>query len=101
MLRSQLSFPYAVLNAAAVTDPADGLPAAFRDPADGLSADFMRPRCWTPNGRTGRKLRGIAIGTVPNFVFCLNTGTPKTTTNFLCLGQNILVCDYCPVKRNQ
>jgi hypothetical protein len=26
-------------------------------------------------------------------VFCLNTGTPKTTTNFLCLGLNILVCD--------
>ena len=67
MLRSQLSFPYALLNAAAVTDPADGLPAAFRDPADGLSAAFMRPRCWTPNGRTGREHRGIAIGTVPEF----------------------------------
>ena len=36
-----LSFAYA----AAVTDPADGLPAVFRDPADGLSAAFLRPRC--------------------------------------------------------
>ncbi len=70
MLRSQLSFPYALLNAAAVTDPADGLPAAFRDPADGLLAAFMGPRCCTPNGRTGREHRGIAIGTVPDFVFC-------------------------------
>ena len=50
--RSQLSFPYAFLTAAAVTDPADDLPAVSRDPADGLSAAFLRPRCWTPDGRT-------------------------------------------------
>jgi hypothetical protein len=54
-----LNFPsaflsYAFLTAAAATDPADGLPAVFRDPADGLSAAFLRPRCWTPDGRTGR-----------------------------------------------
>jgi hypothetical protein len=52
--RSQLSFPYAFLTAAAVTDPADDLSAVFRHPADGLSASFLRPRCWTPDGRTGR-----------------------------------------------
>jgi hypothetical protein len=42
-----LNFPflsnYAFLTAAAVTDPADGLPAAF-----------LRPRCWTPDGRARR-----------------------------------------------
>jgi hypothetical protein len=47
-----LSFSF--LTAAAVTDPADNLPAVFRDPGDGLSAAFLRPRCWTPDGRTGR-----------------------------------------------
>ena len=54
------------LTAAAVTDPADDLPAVFRDPADGLSAAFLRPRCWTPNGRTGREQRW-KIGNVPEF----------------------------------
>ena len=56
MARS-LNFPFLMLflTAAAVTDPADDLPAVFRDPADGLSAAFLRPRCWTPNGRTGRE----------------------------------------------
>ncbi len=41
-----LNFPfsYAFLTAAAVTDPADDLPAVSRDPADGLSAAFWRPR---------------------------------------------------------
>ena len=75
MLRSQLSFRYALLNAAAATDPADGLPAAFRDPADGLSAAFMRPRYWTPNGRTGREHEASRSALSRNFVFCLNTGT--------------------------
>ena len=28
-----------------------------------------------------------------DFVFCLNAVTENATTNFLCLGQNILVCD--------
>ena len=54
MVRSRLSFPYAFLTAAAVTDPADDLPAVSRDPADGLSAAFLRPRCWTPDGRARR-----------------------------------------------
>ena len=94
MARS-LNFPFLMLflTAAAVTDPADDLPAVFRDPADGLSAAFLRPRCWTPNGRTGREQamdRRSAM--FRNFVFCLNTAT-KTTANFLCLGQNILVCE--------
>ena len=43
------------LTAAAVTDPADDLPAVSRDPADGLPAAFLRPRCWTPDGRTWRE----------------------------------------------
>ena len=49
-----LNFPFVMLTAAAVTDPADDLPAVFRDPADGLSAAFLRPRCWTPDGETER-----------------------------------------------
>ena len=42
------------LTAAAVTDPADDLPAVSRDLADGLSAAFLRPRCWTPMNERGR-----------------------------------------------
>jgi hypothetical protein len=69
MVRSRLSFPYAFLTAAAVTDPADDLPAVFRDPADGLPAAFLRPRCWTPDGlaRRGKGCSGL--------VFCLNAVT--------------------------
>ena len=52
---SNSTFPsLSFLTAAAVTDPADDLPAVSRDPADGLSAAFLRPRCWTPDGQTER-----------------------------------------------
>ncbi len=65
-----LNFPFlSFLTAAAVTDPADDLPAVSRDPADGLSAAFLRPRCWTPDGRTWRE-HGIAMGQAANSVVC-------------------------------
>jgi hypothetical protein len=40
-----------------------------------------------------RAVDGWTIGKFRNFVFCLNTGTENTRTNFLCLGRNILVCE--------
>ncbi len=67
------------LTAAAVTDPADDLPAVSRDPADGLSAASLRPRCWTPDGRTWREQGGMRWdppGTGRFFV-CFNGGPEK------------------------
>ena len=72
----EFNFPFlSFLTAAAVTDPADNLPAIFRDPADGLSAAFLRPRCWAPDGRTrrGQGSRWTDDRQCRNFVFCLNT----------------------------
>jgi hypothetical protein len=68
------------LPAAAVTDPADDLPAVriaavSRDPADGLSAAFLRPRCWTPDGRTWREPGGMRSDR-PQIFVCFNGGTP-------------------------
>ena len=40
----------------------------------------------------GRAVDGLTIGNVPVMCFVLMQ-EEKTTTNFLCLGQNILVCD--------
>jgi hypothetical protein len=74
----EFNFPFlSFLTAAAVTDPADNLPAIFRDPADGLSAAFLRPRCWAPDGRTrrGQGSRWTDDRQFRNFVFCLNTVT--------------------------
>ena len=62
------------LTAAAVTDPADDLPAVSRDPADGLSAAFLRPRCWTPDGKTWREQGGMRSDR-PQFFVCFNGGT--------------------------
>ena len=73
MLSISTFLPYAFLTAAAVTDPADDLPAVSRDPADGLSAAFLRPRCWTPNGTDGAREAMDRRSAIPNFVFCLNT----------------------------
>jgi hypothetical protein len=70
-----LNFPFLIfLTAAAVTDPADDLPAVSRDPADGLSAAFLRPRCWTPDGRTWREQGGMRSDR-PQFFVCFNGGT--------------------------
>ena len=71
------------LTAAAVTDPADDLPAVSRDPADGLSAAFLRPRCWTPDGRArrGKGDRWTDDQCSVDFVFCLNTG-PENDDQF-------------------
>ena len=68
----EFNFPFlSFLTAAAVTDPADNLPAIFRDPADGLSAAFLRPRCWAPDGRTRA---GQSIGKSGILCFVLLSG---------------------------
>ena len=68
------------LTAAAVTDPADDLPAVSRDPADGLSAAFLRPRCWTPDERTWRE-HGGCDRTGRKFLFVL-MGGPENDDQF-------------------